>query len=116
MCVGSPHSLVQAEGGGLAPFSTAPLEANAQLWSLWGGIGWMQIVGTAGIIELVSEATTRRPRFLFIKTRNERVALSLPLSLSLLDEDICGDKSRPLFPKPARATIPRAPSRRGSAR
>jgi len=56
----------QANGGGkipfplesgLAPLSANPLEANAQLWGMASGMGFLQIILTCGIIELVTEAT-----------------------------------------------------------
>jgi len=58
--------VVQSNGGGfikfpledgLAPLSSTPFEANAQLWKLAGGAGFLQIIATAGAIELVTEAT-----------------------------------------------------------
>ena len=58
--------VVQANGGGFIKFpledglgtlSSSPLEANAQLWKMAGGVGFLQIIATAGIIELVTEST-----------------------------------------------------------
>jgi len=43
--------------GGLSTLSTRPLEANAQLWNLASGIGFIQIIATAGIIEVLTEST-----------------------------------------------------------
>ena len=57
---------VQSNGGGvipfplesgLAPLSTKPLEANAQLWGMASGMGFLQIILTCGVIELVTEST-----------------------------------------------------------
>ena len=57
---------VQSNGGGvipfplesgLAPLSAKPLEANAQLWGMASGMGFLQIILTCGVIELVTEAT-----------------------------------------------------------
>ena len=42
---------------GLAPLSAKPLEANAQLWNMASGMGFIQIIAVCGIIELVTEAT-----------------------------------------------------------
>mmetsp|Transcript_9945 Transcript_9945/g.30822 ORF Transcript_9945/g.30822 Transcript_9945/m.30822 type:complete len:201 (-) Transcript_9945:67-669(-) len=43
--------------GGLAALSAAPLEANAQLWGMASGMGFLQIILTCGVIELVTEST-----------------------------------------------------------
>ena len=44
---------------GLAPLSKVPLEANAQLWNMASGMGFLQIIFTAGAIELVTESTVK---------------------------------------------------------
>merc|ERR550514_1294128 len=41
--------------GGLAPLSTDPLEANAQLWSIGGGVAWAQIYAAIGAVEITTE-------------------------------------------------------------
>ncbi|KAH8071776.1 chlorophyll A-B binding protein [Aureococcus anophagefferens] len=45
--------------GGLARLSKVPLEANAQLWNLASGAGFLQIIATAGMIELITESAVQ---------------------------------------------------------
>ena len=47
----------ETASSGLAPLSTKPLEANAQLWGMASGMGFLQIILTCGVIELVTEST-----------------------------------------------------------
>jgi len=47
------------EDGTLGPLSAKPFEANAQLWNLASSVGWLQIIATIGIVEIISESAVK---------------------------------------------------------